>query len=226
MMDDRICLVGSKDFFYIALEDRLIRLGANIVSEFDDATIKIGFDTNLEVDLLIIPSDTKNINVSKLVIRTHDLLIPDGNSKWSPNDIYLLMDNLKSGLNDFDNKLDVHYWVHIRDAVEAISMIVLSDEFANIKGNLDICGRRAWSNKDVLEELDMLWTRYKNSINYTHTIESLSKIPKTVNENMNKIKQRPNLVPLNNEIIRAGGDGWHPLTPLRTGLMELLAQNL
>ena len=64
------------------------------------------------------------------------------------------------------------------------------------------------------------------SINYSHSLESLSKIPNPVKKNEKNIKERPDLNLLNKELLRAGGDGWHPLTPLRTGLMELLAQNL
>ena len=72
----------------------------------------------------------------------------------------------------------------------------------------------------------MLWLRYTNSVNYSHTIESLSRIPNPVKENRKNNRIRPNLSFLNDEMLRAGGDGWHPPTPLRIGLMELLAQNL
>ena len=107
-----------------------------------------------------------------------------------------------------------------------IISLLLSNVFNDIKGHLHLCGRRAWSNDSVFEELEMLWSRYTNSINYSHTIESLSKIPNPVKENRGYLRERPDLNLLNKELLRAGGDGWHPPTPLRIGLMELLAQNL
>ena len=55
MMGQEICIRGSKDFFYLALEDRLKRSGINITSDAKNASTTIGIDTNDEVDLLIIP---------------------------------------------------------------------------------------------------------------------------------------------------------------------------
>jgi len=34
---------------------------------------------------------------------------------------------------------------------------------------------------------------------------------------------RPDLGPLHNALINAGSEGWHPLVPMRTALMELIA---
>lgn len=225
MMDQDICILGSKDFLYLALEDRLKRSGINITSDTKNGSTTIGIDTNDEVDLLIIPKGSKNNN-GRLVIIIHDLIIPTGYSKWSPKDIYLFVEQIKNNEINIVDKSKTHYLVHIRDAIEAICMIVLSNNFHESRGTMNICGRRAWSNESIFNEIKMLWTRFHNSINYTHTTESLSKIPSIIKENDRKNRERPNLDPLNKELMRAGGDGWHPLTPLRTGLMELLAQNL
>ena len=140
--------------------------------------------------------------------------------------IYEWLEHIK---NNKKPKLDpekAYYWVNIKDAVEAIVTLLLSDVFSDINGHLHLCGRRAWFNDLVFEELEMLWLRYTNSVNYSHTIESLSRIPNPVKENRKNNRIRPNLSFLNDEMLRAGGDGWHPPTPLRIGLMELLAQNL
>jgi len=225
MMSQDICIQGSKDFLYLALEDRLKRSGINIISDPKNASSTIGIDTKDEVDLLIVPKGSKNNN-GRLVITIHDLIIPTGHSKWSPKDIYLFVEQIKNNEINIIDKSKIHYLVHIRDAIEAISMIVLSNNFHDSRGTMNICGRRAWSNESIFNEIKMLWTRFHNSIHYTHTTESLSKIPSIISENNRKNRERPNLDSLNKELIRAGGDGWHPLTPLRTGLMELLAQNL
>ena len=224
-MTIEVNIIGENDYFYEALKDRLIRAGILIVEKPKLSTIKIGLDTDKDVDILIVPGLTSNTN-SRLVISIYDLLIPEGKNKWGSNIIYEWLEHVKNHTQPTLDTEEVYYWVHIRDAVEAIISLLLSNVFNDIKGHLHLCGRRAWSNDSVFEELEMLWSRYTNSINYSHTIESLSKIPNPVKENRGYLRERPDLNLLNKELLRAGGDGWHPLTPLRTGLMELLAQNL
>jgi hypothetical protein len=62
MMSQDICIQGSKDFLYLALEDRLKRSGINIISDPKNASSTIGIDTKDEVDLLIVPKGSKNNN--------------------------------------------------------------------------------------------------------------------------------------------------------------------
>ena len=224
-MTIEVNIIGENDYFYEALKDRLIRAGILIVEKPKLSTIKIGLDTDKDVDILIVPGLTSNTN-SRLVISIYDLLIPEGKNKWGSDILFEWLENIKKNNNKPLNVDAIHYWVHIRDAIEAILVLLLSEESSIIKGKLNLSGRRAWSNDSVFEELEMLLLRYTNSINYSHTIESLSKIPNPVKENRGYLRERPDLNLLNKELLRAGGDGWHPLTPLRTGLMELLAQNL
>lgn len=224
-MTIEVNITGENDYFYQALEDRLIRAGILIVEKPKLSTIKIGIDTDNDVDILIVPGLSRNTN-SRLVISIYDLLIPEGKNKWSSDILFEWLEQFKKNNDKTFNVEAIHYWVHIRDAIEAILVLLLSEEFSNIRGKLNITGRRAWSNYSVFEELEMLLLRYTNSINYSHSLESLSKIPNPVKKNEKNIKERPDLDLLNKELLRAGGDGWHPLTPLRTGLMELLAQNL
>jgi|TARA_B110000881_G_scaffold217890_2_gene236317 hypothetical protein len=223
-MSKKVHIIGSIDYFYLALEDRLKRSRAVIVASPNEADITIGIDTKSKCDILIIPGSSNNYN-SNIVISIYDLLIPEGKSKWSSNVIHTWLNWIEGNTGQIPDN-EVHYWVHMRDAVEVISMIILSDKFHTIEGNIELCGRRAWLTSEVFDELDMLLKRYNNSVNHSHTAESLSQIPNPVKENNKEIRKRPDLSSLNKEIIRAGGDGWHPLTPLRTGLMELLAQNL
>ncbi|MAV60261.1 MAG: hypothetical protein CND89_01675 [Marine Group II euryarchaeote MED-G38] len=224
-MTIEVNIIGENDYFYEALKDRLIRAGILIVEKPKLSTIKIGLDTDKDVDILIVPGLTSNTN-SRLVISIYDLLIPEGKNKWGSDILFEWLENIKKNNNKPLNVDAIHYWVHIRDAIEAILVLLLSEESSIIKGKLNLSGRRAWSNDSVFEELEMLLLRYTNSINYSHTLESLSNIPDPVKKNKKYIRERPDLSLLDKELLRAGGDGWHPLTPLRTGLMELLAQNL
>ena len=224
-MTIEVTINGKRDFFYLALEDRLIRAGVSIVDFPSHKTIKIGIDTDDDSDLMIVPGSATN-NRSRVIISIYDLLIPTGKNKWGSNIIYEFLEYIKHDNPPSFNAEEAYYWVNIRDAVEAIVMLLVSDIFKDVNGHLHLCGRRAWFNDSVFEELEMLWSRYTNSINYSHTVESLSKIPNPVKENRINKRVRPDLDLLNKMILRAGGDGWHPPTPLRTGLMELLAQNL
>ena len=224
-MTIEVSIYGEKDYFYLALKDRLTRAGVLIVDNPSENTIKIGIDADDDTDILIVSGLTSHKR-SRIIISIYDLLIPEGKNKWGSNIIYEWLEHVKNNTQPNLDTEEVYYWVHIRDAVEAIISLLLSNVFNDIKGHLHLCGRRAWSNDSVFEELEMLWSRYTNSINYSHTIESLSKIPNPVKENRGYLRERPDLNLLNKELLRAGGDGWHPLTPLRTGLMELLAQNL
>ncbi len=224
-MTIEVSINGKKDFFYLALEDRLIRAGASIVDFPSHKTIKIGIDTDDDSDIMIVPGLNTNTR-SRVIISIYDLLIPNGKNKWGSNIIYEMLEYIKNDNSPSFNAEEAYYWVNIRDAVEAIVMLLLSDIFNDINGHLHLCGRRAWFNDYVFEELEMLWLRYTNSINYSHTVESLSKIPNPVKGNRINNRVRPDLDLLNKMMLRAGGDGWHPPTPLRTGLMELLAQNL
>ena len=224
-MTIEVSINGKKDFFYLALEDRLIRAGASIVDFPSYKTIKIGIDTDDDSDIMIVPGLNTNTR-SRVIISIYDLLIPNGKNKWGSNIIYEWLEYVKNDNQPPFNTEEAHYWVNIRDAVEAIVMLLLSDTFNDINGHLHLCGRRAWFNDSVFEELEMLWLRYTNTINYSHTVESLSRIPNPVKENRINNRLRPDLTFLNKVMLRAGGDGWHPPTPLRTGLMELLAQNL
>ena len=76
---------------------------------------------------------------------------------------------------------------------------------------------------DVTDEIRILWERYNNSINHSHTIESLSEVPSPVRGLHSEIEERPDLSKIHDALIMSGGEGWHPLVPMRVSLMEMIA---
>ena len=79
--------------------------------------------------------------------------------------------------------------------------------------------------EDVTDEIRVLWERYYNSINHSHTIESLSEVPSPVRGLHSDVGERPDLSKLHEVLISSGGDGWHPLVSMRVSLMEMIASS-
>ena len=69
----------------------------------------------------------------------------------------------------------------------------------------------------------MLWGRYKDSLNHSHTIESLSTVPSPVSHEIMIETKRPDLSLLHKLLIKCESEGWHPLVPMRVSLMEIFA---
>ena len=93
-MTIEVNITGENDYFYQALEDRLIRAGILIVEKPKLSTIKIGIDTDNDVDILIVPGLSRNTN-SRLVISIYDLLIPEGKNKWGSDILFEWLENIK-----------------------------------------------------------------------------------------------------------------------------------
>ena len=96
-MSKKIVLLGEKDNFFLALKDRLERAGAIFTHDSDDADITVGlgqYATNDLVDVAIIAEndDPRSGNLDQiknagLIIRIHDLMIPEGSQGWGPIDV-------------------------------------------------------------------------------------------------------------------------------------------
>ena len=113
----------------------------------------------------------------------------------------------------------IRFWVHIRDADRAFETLKNND----VSGNFQLSGRRAWNQEMILNEINILWTRYQNAVHGTHTIESLSDITSPAAFQIDATNLRPNLAPLHDALLSCGTDGWRPLIAIRVGLMECIA---
>ncbi|MDP7002345.1 MAG: hypothetical protein QF911_02065 [Candidatus Thalassarchaeaceae archaeon] len=221
-MPRTIHIDGPSDDLHLALEDRLLRAGAPVSKNPDEAEISLIIGGNSQYDIIIIANDDPTTNNNRSLIRLHDLIIPSAVSGWGTEVIREWVAAVKRN-EEIDMESGTRYWVHVRDVVDAISVLTLS-EGGIPSGEIDICGRRGWHCEDVLDEIRLLWTRFINSIHHSHTIESLSEITSPVKGDGSDKSLRPDLRPLHEALMASCGSGWHPLVQMRTSLMELIAQ--
>ena len=93
----------------------------------------------------------------------------------------------------------------------------------SVKGKMDLCGRRAWTQEMVLDEIRHLWLRFQNTMEHSHSLESLSEIPSPAAVTYSGERRRPDLEPLHTALLSCGLDGWRPMTAIRVGIMECMA---
>ena len=224
-MSKKIHLGGDECDFLQSLADRLSRAGAILVDSGKDADYVIYIGQGGDGNMIILPPDQK-ITHSGLVVIIHDLLSPKGKSgHWGDRELHLWADMIREGSLDIhtvSNTLPKH-WVHVRDVCDALCTIIMSERSNSITGNLNISGRRSWSPESIVKEMTMLWGRYLDSLNYSHTTESLSYIPSLLSQESNIQVKRPDLSRLHKSLIDCGSEGWHPLVPMRVSLMEIFA---
>ena len=116
----------------------------------------------------------------------------------------------------------IYHWVHIRDA-EVAKRILVENE---ITGDFQLCGRRAWTQMMVVDEIRGLWSRFQNAVDHSHTVESLSEVPSPAAVRYSGERRRPNLGPLHDALVNCGTDGWRPMIAMRVGLMECIAHSV
>ena len=213
-------IAGTVDAFRDALEDRLLRAGATISENPDAAEVTVSMGQGASGDIAIIPSDSQP-GKAGLVIRVHDLLIPEGAEGWGPQTIHEWADWGIGGAIGEPNQDNPRHWVHVRDATDALAILILSDP-NTASGIVNLCGRRAWSRESVITELSLLWGRFTDALQHTHTVSSLTGDQSLVSPDDTQVA-RPDLGPLHEALLRSGGDGWRPLVPMRVSLMEVLA---
>ncbi len=230
-MPKAIHLLGEVDAVYRALADRLERAGATLVPKREDAelTVSLGNSSHTAsppADIAVIPNDLEN-PIADIVVRVHDLLVPEGVIGWGSDVLNDWVEWVKEGTEGIaPPDIDARHWVHIRDATDAIALLALADASAMSQGVIDLAGRRAWSADAVLGEMRLLWGRYTNALNLTHTIESLTNVPSPAATQFSGSAVRPDLGPLHEAMLAAGREeGWRPLTAMRVGLMELFAHS-
>jgi len=222
-MAKKIHIAGEEDLFYDAISDRLARAGAILTAEGEEAELVVSLDEGISGDIAVLPAHVEGGEAS-LVIRIHDLLIPDEANEWGPSDIHELASIIRNGetatnLSEFIPR----HWLHVRDATDALSLLIMADTGVLPVGKLDMTGRRAWRPEEIIDELAILWGRFTDALNYSHTTESLSSIPSPVPDSTGKSVTRPDLGPLHEALRELGSDGWHPLVPMRVALMEVFA---
>ena len=233
-MSKKVALLGEKDNFFFALKDRLERAGAILTHDSEEVDITIGLgkyalDELVDVAIIAENDDPRSGNLDEiknvgLIIRIHDLMIPEGSQGWGPVDVEEWVDWIRTGTTGVAPEIKPKHWVHIRDTTDAVSLLVMADTDAFAQGVIDLCGRRAWGPGAVISEINLLWSRFTNAINHSHTTKSLSEVPSPAAIQYEGKRLRPDLQPLHEAMQNAGREeGWRPLTPMRVALMEFLA---
>jgi len=219
MMSKSVHLTGTVDAFRDALEDRLKRAGATITEDSDTADISVSIGDGSSADIAIVPSETQHCEAG-MVVRIHDLLVPEGAELWGSQAIHEWADWIMGEAEGEPKADEQRHWVHVRDATDALAILILSEE--ETSGSVDLCGRRPWSRESIITEMSLLWGRFTDAVQHTHTVSSLTGSNSPVSSEQTQAV-RPDLGPLHNALLRAGGDGWRPLVPMRVSLMEVLA---
>ena len=220
-MQKNIHVSGTSDGLKEALEERLIRAGASIVADPADSELTVGVNQKDKCDIAIVPQGSESPK-TKIVIELEDVIIPGGGESWG-NQIMIdwvrqIKEKIEPGIEPVDR-----FWVNVRDVTDAITCLCMNEKEPNLSGSFRMCGRRAWSSENVIDEIRILWERYNNAINHSHTIESLSEIPSPVRGIYSEKSETPDLGGIHQALIASGSEGWHPVVPMRVSIMEMIA---
>ena len=118
---------------------------------------------------------------------------------------------------------NVNWWLAEADAASAIARICQANKPCD---NIELCGRRSWKGVDTFSEFSNLWQRTAMGKSGNFTPQALSHKPISGMEAIpvgDEIVTRPKLDRIHNLLNDIDGEGWRPLTPLRTALMTLIA---
>ena len=220
-MQKNIHLSGTSDGLKEALEERLIRAGASIVADPGDSELIVGVNQKDKCDIAIVPQGSESPK-TKIVIELEDVIIPGGGESWGNQIMIDWVRQIKEEIEPVIEPVD-RFWVNVRDVTDAITCLCMNEKEPNLSGSFRMCGRRAWSSENVIDEIRILWERYNNSINHSHTIESLSEIPSPVRGIYSKKSETPDLGGIHQALIASGSEGWHPVVPMRVSIMEMIA---
>ena len=221
-MSTTVFIDGEEDGLHAALRDRLDRAGASVSASRGSADIVVRLGKGEGGDIAVVPRDGSR-GGSKLEVVVSDVIIPGWDSGWGCEEISRMVSGVKEGGSTVEAYEGTRYWVHVRDVVDALCTLILPEGERFSEGLLHLCGRRPWEGHDVREEIELLWNRFNDAINHSHTADSLSGIPSPVRGTGNNDGNRPDLAPLHSALIESGGEGWHPLVAMRTSLMESIA---
>jgi hypothetical protein len=117
----------------------------------------------------------------------------------------------------------VNWWLAEADAASAIARICQANKLCDA---IELCGRRSWKESDTFSEFSNLWQRTAMGQSGNFTPQALSHKPISGMEAMpieEEMVTRPKLDAIHNLLNEIDGEGWRPLTPLRTALMTLIA---
>ena len=120
-MPKNVHITGIMDSFRQALEDRLQRAGATITDDSDAADISVSMGEGASGDIAIVPYDSQP-GEADLVVRVHDLLVPEGAEIWGSQVIHEWADWVMRGAEGEPSSDEPRHWVHVRDSTDALAI--------------------------------------------------------------------------------------------------------
>ena len=118
-----------------------------------------------------------------------------------------------------------HWWVSQQDVAAGLARLL--SNVTTLPSTSHLCGRRGWTKPETYQQLLLLYQRTiaGSSGNFEATHLEQKPVINPVLEDISQINKslRPDLSIINEALREIDGDGWRPLTPLRTSLMQYLA---
>ena len=182
---------------------------------------------NCDVILLLDGNSRIDVQVTSLnIIYIHDLISFSEAESITNEKLDELFDLCNSNSRDFNEPSEEkHWWVSQQDV--AAGLLRLIDYTRPLPQLIHICGRRGWTNQETFEQLELLYNRTIAGSSGQFQTSHLESKP-VIHPTVAKVSQitpstRPDLSIINELLIDVDGEGWRPLTPLRTSLMHYLA---
>lgn len=208
-------LVYSNDvLLYFALHEQTVDFDA--LASIDCNVILL-LDGNSRIDVQ---------GTSLNLIYVHDLISFSEVESIANKKLDELFDLCMSNPKDFNSLSDKkHWWVSQQDV--AAGLLRLIDYTRPLPQLIHICGRRGWTNQETFEQLELLYNRTIAGSSGQFQTSHLESKP-VIHPTVAKVSQitpstRPDLSIINELLLDIDGEGWRPLTPLRTSLMHYLA---
>ena len=219
----------------------------------DEDCRKIEFTTDgdfsEDFDITVSPNGNDTFRQSGTHVIIYDLLLPQRKEMWASSEIHDCIEILLRG-GEPTLASQPRHWLSHRDAASGIFDLLRSKELPD--GIIPMCGRKAWSASATIEQLKLLLQRSLSASTQSFTASDLaadsslstsgtdsettaSKSASTsavtsagsaISEGGGPSPNRPDLAPLHSALLKLQPEGWRTMTPLRVGLMEVIANHL
>ena len=165
---------------------------------------------------------------SSLIV-IHDMIPSTQSTYYDSNILEEMMSAIIEGEDLNSNMLEeLRWWVSEGDVVAGMCRLLLHPE--SLPPVIHLCGRREWSLGDTYQQLRLLYSRTVAGSSGDFELQHLR--PNSVISQgaipVSQVREssRPDLSALHGALLDSDGEGWRPLTPLRTSLMQYLASRL
>ena len=215
----------------------------------DEDCRKIEFTTDEgfseDFDITVSPNGIDTFRQSGTHVIIYDLLLPQRNEMWASSEIHDWIEILLQG-GEPTLASQPRHWLSHRDAASRIFDLLRCKKLPD--GIIPMCGRKAWSASATIEQLKLLLQRSLSASTQSFTASDLAAdsslgTPATdpvatasqsaatsagsaISQGGGPSPNRPDLALLHSALLKLQPEGWRTMTPLRVGLMEVIANHL